>query len=127
VFAAICLGCKASLPMCRVFQAWACSLCSLNPFQHQAWAQKLRPIGRLGARQEWDLKVSEGIQVSELPVSITGVKAIVNHRRSPWISHRTQPPRQKKEDVRRNTENWPLGLEVGEACAKRGRTRSSAG
>ena len=52
---------------------------------------------------------------------------IVNHRRSPWISHRTQPLRQKKEDVRRNTENWPLGLEVGEACAKRGRTRSSAG
>ena len=29
----------------------------------------------LGARQEWNLKVSEGIQVSELPVSITGVKA----------------------------------------------------
>jgi len=29
----------------------------------------------LGARQEWDLKVSMGIQVSELPVSITRVKA----------------------------------------------------
>jgi len=51
---------------------------------------------------------------------------IVNHRRPPRISHLTQPPRQKK-DVRRNTENWPLGLEVGEACAKRGRTRRRAG
>ena len=50
----------------------------------------------------------------------------MNHWRSPRIPHRTQPPRQKWEDTR-ITVDCPLGLELGEGCAKRGRTRSKVG
>ena len=89
--------------------------------------------------QVWHSGAKSGLSVSATNLTISDTlkdtcsspgPTSTNYCKSPALTLDFAPhstPRQKKEDVRQITENSPLSLELGQGCAKQGRTRSRAG